>query len=594
MKLNLRRLVGRVANILIILTVMTIPVISLPGAASATLPDWTAMASGTSYHLYGDWGTSVNDVFAVGDHGTILHYNGAAWSAMPTGSTDIFFAVWGSSSTDVFAVGWGAAGASIFHYDGNSWSPMAHPVADILYAVWGSSSTDVFAVGRTGTIMHYNGAAWSVMTSGTTEALWGIWGFSGSDVFVSGLDQYILHFDGSTWSTIASNFGSGVAYYGIWGSSHNDIFAVNSLASIAHFDGNTWSSMVVGSNGFFGVWGTSGTNVFAVGDVGVIYRYNGASWNPMSSGTNQPLKHVWASCDGNAFAVGLNGTILTFAFTPCLIQNGSVLADQGRVMFSINAGSLTHLRRLGPDEFPCVAGGYSYPFGMFAFTITGLTPGQTVRIRISLPSPLNLNANYYKCVNGMVVDCTSLVTRPDLNTIILTIKDGSLGDADGNANGTIIDPGGPAIPFPTNPTSHGGYLPAPPQPPVSLPSISVKSATLSAARVAPGTPVTLTANVANTGSVNGATRLTVYVNGQEESSQGVTMETGAVSPVTFNISRNEPGTYTVYVGGVNAGSFVVDQFANGLPIAIGIGALFLFAFIAVLIVYRRSQPRVKR
>ena len=28
------------------------------------------------------WGSSGNDVFAVGDFGTILHYNGSAWSVM--------------------------------------------------------------------------------------------------------------------------------------------------------------------------------------------------------------------------------------------------------------------------------------------------------------------------------------------------------------------------------------------------------------------------------------------------------------------------------------------------------------------------------
>jgi hypothetical protein len=72
------------------------------------------------------------------------------------------------------------------------------------------------------------------------------------------------------------------------------------------------------------------------------------------------------------------------------------------------------------------------------------------------------------------------------------------------------------------------------------------------------------------------------------------MESGAMSPVTFNITRNDPGTYTVYVGGTNAGSFVVDQFADGLPIAIGIGALFVFAFGAAVIVYRRSQAQVRR
>jgi hypothetical protein len=197
-----------------------------------------------------------------------------------------------------------------------------------------------------------------------------------------------------------------------------------------------------------------------VGNNGVIYHYDGISWNSMSSGTNQRIEHVWGSCDGNAFAVGFSGTILHYAFAPCFIQNGSVSTVQGQAIFSINAGSLSRLRALAPEAFPCGEAGYFFPFGMFAFNITDLTAGQSVRITITLPAQLSLDAKYYKCQNGMIVDCSSLVSRPNLNTLILTIRDGGLGDSDGRANGTIVDPGGPAMAIITGPTSHGGYMPS--------------------------------------------------------------------------------------------------------------------------------------
>jgi hypothetical protein len=47
-------------------------------------------------------------VFAVGDDGTIMHYNGSVWSSMPnpvSGTTIHLYGIWGSSSSDVFAVG---------------------------------------------------------------------------------------------------------------------------------------------------------------------------------------------------------------------------------------------------------------------------------------------------------------------------------------------------------------------------------------------------------------------------------------------------------------------------------------------------------
>jgi hypothetical protein len=61
------------------------------------------------------WGSSASDVFAVGELGTILHYNGSAWSTMTSSTTNYLYDVWGNSTSDVFAVGWYGA---ILHYSG--------------------------------------------------------------------------------------------------------------------------------------------------------------------------------------------------------------------------------------------------------------------------------------------------------------------------------------------------------------------------------------------------------------------------------------------------------------------------------------------
>ena len=192
-----------------------------------------------------------------------------------------------------------------------------------------------------------------------------------------------------------------------------------------------------------------------------------------------------------------------------------------------------------------------------------------------------------------MVDCTSLTTRLDDYTLVLTITDGGLGDADGLANGTIVDPGGPAEPVAAATVYGQGTMSTiTQQAPVSLPSVSVKSASLSATRVAPGTPVTVTANVVNTGTGNGSSSIKVYVNGQEESSQGVTVSSGSNTPLTFTVSRNEPGTYTVYVGGTNAGSFTVDQFTPIQPSSSSAVQLVFFAFIlGVIYMTRRKQAQ---
>jgi photosystem II stability/assembly factor-like uncharacterized protein len=73
-----------------------------------------------------------------------------------------FEAIWGASPSDVFAVG---DNGNIIHYDGNVWSTMNTGTIINLTGVWGSSPSDVFAVGLSGTILHYNGKTWSTMVS---------------------------------------------------------------------------------------------------------------------------------------------------------------------------------------------------------------------------------------------------------------------------------------------------------------------------------------------------------------------------------------------------------------------------------------------
>jgi hypothetical protein len=104
--------------------------------------------------LFGVWGSSGSDVFAVGYGGTILHYDGAGPSLMPSGTYAYLYGVWGSSGSDIFAVG---SGGSIVHYDGTAWTPMSSGMGNYLYGVWGSSGSDVIAVGEGGTILHYSG-----------------------------------------------------------------------------------------------------------------------------------------------------------------------------------------------------------------------------------------------------------------------------------------------------------------------------------------------------------------------------------------------------------------------------------------------------
>ncbi len=177
---------------------------------------WSLMTSNTMVDLYGIW-ESANDVFVVGsdennNSSIILHYDGSGWSIMtiPDGEYRLY-GVWGSSGSDVFAVGnyhdndTGSFYGIILHYDGSTWTQMTiGALVDRLYGVWGSSANDVFAVGDNGTIMHYNGSTWSAMASGTTNIFFAVGGSSAGNVFVAGRVGAILHYGEGKFPTVCT------------------------------------------------------------------------------------------------------------------------------------------------------------------------------------------------------------------------------------------------------------------------------------------------------------------------------------------------------------------------------------------------------
>jgi Tol biopolymer transport system component len=281
-------------------------------------------------------------------------------------------------------------------------------------------------------------------------------------------------------------------------------------------------------------------------------------------------------------------------FVATLAQPNTTLASVntslGQVNFSTDAGSISGLTNIPPENMPCSSGGFIFPYGMFSYSITNLAPGSTAIVTIRTPISIPMGAKVFKCQNGNLVDFTQYVQQADPNTFILTLKDGGPGDSDGQANGTIIDPCGPAF-MDTNP--HQSSAPRIPivQGPAPIANIAVQSASLSTAKVAPGATVTVTANVANKGTANGSSQIKLYVNGQEVAHQGITLSSGGRTPIKFTISRNEPGTYSVYVGSIPAGTFEVDTFADPNLILYISGALLLLALVGGVIYMATRRQR---
>jgi len=118
--------------------------------------------------------------------------------------------------------------------------------------------------------------------------------------------------------------------------------------------------------------------------------------------------------------------------------------------------------------------------------------------------------------------------------------------------------------------------------PLASAEFTVASLDLSSEQVKPGQEVIASVNVTNTGGSEGSYTLNLTVNGGVEQAETVTLAPGATEIVTFTITKEEPGSYSVSVDGltkefvVTAPSWLSRYWWTILLIAVAAGLLVYF------------------
>ena len=168
---------------------------------------WSPVKSVTYKDLHAIWSTTDGShVFAAGAYGTIVHTTGGAdnWSIQPTGTVKALRGIWGASASNVFAVG---DNGTILRFNGSKWTIMNSETLENLTAVWGvAGSSIVFAVGDNGTILRYNGKGWTVMSSTSDAKLYNVWGTASNNVYAVGQYGALLRFNGTAWYSVDVGF----------------------------------------------------------------------------------------------------------------------------------------------------------------------------------------------------------------------------------------------------------------------------------------------------------------------------------------------------------------------------------------------------
>ena len=256
------------------------------------------------------WAIAPDDVWAVGDSGMLLHYDGA-WSAEDPLTDETILDVWASGADDVYAIIDESSDGqpNTAHWDGSSWTLEVLIDDNPPSAIFGGSSTDIWMVGRHGQLRHYDGTTATEVSrdllSGSVES--GVWVNATDDVWLVGNNR-ALHFDGVDWTGQPIVGDDPTA---IWSTGPDHAVVVGESGLTARWDGASWTvDAAITAEDLAAVWGSSASDVFAVGAGGTILHYDGSSWSQQPSGTTVDIASIWGSGGDDVYAVAPPSTVL--------------------------------------------------------------------------------------------------------------------------------------------------------------------------------------------------------------------------------------------------------------------------------------------
>lgn len=283
--------------------------------------------SGTSANLYGIWGDADNnDLWAVGQNGTIIHRQRAAMTPAIIATGAALSCVWTNNPADAWAAG---VQGRVMHYDGNSWSDTPGvPIYDVsIHALWSFDGTQVWTVGNNGFIASRVGASYLADFSYSgTATLYALSGSALNDAWCVGSNGTILHWDGSTWSLVDS--GTSNDLYGVCAYNRSLAYAVGQEGVILKWDGGTWKPQHSPTALDLTAISCAGAVPVAVGAGGVIVRsVGGLQWSVDLSPVVTDLTGIALENTGQGWAVGETGTLLRYDGTSWNIVTPPVVAD---------------------------------------------------------------------------------------------------------------------------------------------------------------------------------------------------------------------------------------------------------------------------
>lgn len=149
---------------------------------------WRRLASGAQGDLWWITNEPIDGAYYLaGEQGLVLRYDldSKQFTRLVTPGGKTLFGIWGTSAANIYAVGGESdnesGGGVIWHFDGVTWSavdlsPLLPGGVPTLFKVWGRSASDVYVVGLQGVALHYDGQQWRLIETAAPRPLFTVHG----------------------------------------------------------------------------------------------------------------------------------------------------------------------------------------------------------------------------------------------------------------------------------------------------------------------------------------------------------------------------------------------------------------------------------
>jgi hypothetical protein len=235
---------------------------------------WTRLQTGATADLWWVFGFAGGPIYMGGSGGTILRYQDGTFTPMTTPTSDTVFGIWGSSPSDVWAVGGalgGASGAFAWKVDGDAWVPAegfpAELAADsVVWKIYGASADDVWLVGTNGLVVHWDGDTFTPDDTGAGESLFTVHHAGGRYVAVGGFGTAtVLENDGDGW--VSASPAGAPPLIGVF-MTEDGGWAVGQFGSVYRRESEGWveeETKIFADEAFHAVWVDPDGGIWAVG-----------------------------------------------------------------------------------------------------------------------------------------------------------------------------------------------------------------------------------------------------------------------------------------------------------------------------------------